>query len=389
MARTIKKYKMFRKLDTLFHCACVTLLILVTTPVSAEQNIQFVETTGRAVIMDEESINDARRNALEDAIFLAAIHGGAKIDGFSSIDKETNLTDHFTLTPAGKLLDYNILEESIEGEHYKTTIRAAVGELNATECSTRSKAKIVKFGAEFNFTSKVPAWLRQIAEEVEVDIGNRLKNRDDTILTEVSPSKLEIPKLVSTNDAFDYTALTRGRVRVKSGDFALVPTISMKLSKSKKNIETEVFLLVNISSQLFQGESYILVESANYEIILKLESETPWRSFDLLGKKTRDQIKMSIKSGLNEHVSELMEKINCIPLTATIKLREGELFVDLGSSHGISTNSLAVSSGKNTAYTLLHVTEVFENFSKLEPLNKSLEETSLIGKTINFMESYQ
>ena len=380
---------MIKELKNLTCNFFVTLFVLIASNAMAEQTIQFVETTGRAVITDENSINNARRNSLEDAIFLAAIHGGAKINGFSSIDKETSLTDHFTLTPAGKLLDYTILEESIDGEHYKTTIRAAVGALNAAKCSTRSKVKISKFGADFNFSTKVSPWLKQIAKEIEINIGELLKKHPNAVLTEVSPTKLKINKLVSIDDAFDYTSLTRGRVRVKSGDFALVPSISMQVSKSKKNIETEIFLLVTISSNLFQGEDYKLIDTTSYELLLKLQSETPWRSFDIMGKKTRDQIKLSIKSGLEKHVSELMEKVQCIPLSGLIKLRDGKLVVDLGQSHGITTNSLAVSSGTNTAYTLLHVTQALNNQSILEPLNTSLELTSLIGKTINFMEAYQ
>ncbi|MDG2474187.1 MAG: flagellar assembly protein T N-terminal domain-containing protein [Paracoccaceae bacterium] len=368
---------------------CVVLLVLFCKPVSAEQIVQFVETTGRAVINDEESINNARRNALEDAIFLAVMHGGAKINGFSSVDKETNLTDHFTVRPAGKLLDYTILEEIIDGEHYKTTIRAAVGELNAPECSARSKAKITKYGAKFDFSSKVPAWLRQIATEVEEDLGHLLQDHPNATIKDVSPIKLRIRELKNVDAAFDYTALTRGRVRIGSGNFALVSSITMQVTKSKKNIETEEFLTFDINSKLHSGDDYSVVASANYELIVKLKSQTPWRSFDILGKRTRDQIKLSIKSGLDEHILELMDKVQCIPLSAKIKLRENRLIVDLGQSHGISTNSLAVSSGTTTPYSILYVTEVLADQSVVEPLNKSLEVSSLIGKTINFMESYQ
>jgi hypothetical protein len=84
-----------------------------------------------------------------------------------------------------------------------------------------------------------------------------------------------------------------------------------------------------------------------------------------------------------------MDKLQCIPLTAKIKLEGNKLIVNLGHSHGLTTNSLAVVSGTNTAYSLLHVTEVFNGRASLEPLNKSLEVSTLIGKTINFMESYQ
>lgn len=380
---------MILKLNNLFYKLCVSILMLCTTPVFSEQSIQFVETTGRAVIGEDESINNARRNALEDAIFLAAMRGGAEINGFSSVDTETNLSDHFTIRPAGKLLDYTILEEIIEDEHYKTTIRAAVGELKKAQCSKRSSVNITKFGAIVNFSTKVPAWLRQIGTEIETDLSDLLKDHSKATLTDVSPIKLDIRKLVSTDDSFDYTSLTRGRVRVPSGDFALIPSISMQLNNTKKNIESELFLSVTVNSKLYSGYTYSVAEDVTYKLILKLKSQTPWRSFDILGKKTRDQIKFSIKKGLYNHVSELMDKVQCIPLTAKIRMKENKLVVDLGQSHGISTDSLAISSGTTTPYSILHVTEVLERQSIIEPLNKSLKISSLVGKTINFMESYQ
>ena len=209
------------KFNNLFCYFYVFFLVIYSSPIFSEQPIQFVETTGRAVINGEESINNARRNALEDAIFLAAIHGGAEINGFSSVDKETNLSDHFTIRPAGKLLDYTILEEVIEGEHYKTTIRAAVGELSAPECSARTRAKITKYAATFDFSSKVPPWLRRIGTEIENDLGELLQEHPDVQIDDVSPIKFNIEELTNLNDAFDYTSLTRGPIRVGSGNFAL------------------------------------------------------------------------------------------------------------------------------------------------------------------------
>ena len=366
---------------------CMILIILIPRTVLAEQAFKFVETTGRAIISDESSIDDARRNSLEDAIFLAAIHGGANINGFSSVDKETNLSEHFTLRPAGELLDYTILDESMDNEHYRTTIRAAVGELKVKECSTRSIATIMKFGGEFNFSAKLPAWLRQNADEIENEISKLLKSNPNINLADVSPTNFATNKLTSINDSFDYTSLTRGKIRVENGDFALVPLIAMKLIKSKKNIENELFLSVSVTSNLYSGETYELIDSVKYEVLIKLRSETPWRTFDILGKKTRDQIKLAVNRGLDQHVLDLVDKIRCVPLTATIKMVNEKLTVNLGHSHGITSNSLAVSSGTNTPYSILYVTEVKAKQSTIEPLNQSLELSSLIGKKINFMES--
>ena len=275
----------------------------------------------------------------------------------------------------------------MDNEHYRTTIRAAVGELKVKECSTRSIATIMKFGGEFNFSAKLPAWLRQNADEIENEISKLLKSNPNINLADVSPTNFATNKLTSINDSFDYTSLTRGRIRVENGDFALVPLIAMKLIKSKKNIENELFLSVSVTSNLYSGETYELIDSVKYEVLIKLRSETPWRTFDILGKKTRDQIKLAVNRGLDQHVLDLVDKIRCVPLTATIKMVNEKLTVNLGHSHGITSNSLAVSSGTNTPYSILYVTEVKAKQSTIEPLNQSLELSSLIGKKINFMES--
>ena len=54
-----------------------------------EGSIQMVFSSGRAVIIDDQ-YDIARKRALEDALYLASIQGGAKVDGFSSIDSKTH-----------------------------------------------------------------------------------------------------------------------------------------------------------------------------------------------------------------------------------------------------------------------------------------------------------
>ena len=52
---------------------------------------QFTETTGRAVILDDAAQQEARLLALEEALYLAALRGGARINGFSAITADTSL----------------------------------------------------------------------------------------------------------------------------------------------------------------------------------------------------------------------------------------------------------------------------------------------------------
>ena len=175
----------------LYKIKFLAVLTLTLFPVvsysSTEQGFRFVETTGRAVITDENSIDDARRNALEDAIFLAAMNGGAKINGFSAIDTETTISDHFTLRPSGEILDFNILSESIEGDHYQMVIKAAVGELKEISCSSRTTAIVKKFAPEFSFSSEVPEWLRQVANQINSELYDLVSEYSEINMTEYSP----------------------------------------------------------------------------------------------------------------------------------------------------------------------------------------------------------
>ena len=65
---------------------------------------QFTETTGRAVIIDDEAQQEARLLALEEALYLAALQGGARINGFSAITADTSLEDHLSCVPPAVFL---------------------------------------------------------------------------------------------------------------------------------------------------------------------------------------------------------------------------------------------------------------------------------------------
>ena len=55
-------------------------------------NVLKAEVTGRAVILDN-NIEKAKRLALEDALYLASLKGGAFVDGFSSVSQNKIIND--------------------------------------------------------------------------------------------------------------------------------------------------------------------------------------------------------------------------------------------------------------------------------------------------------
>ncbi len=87
---------------------------------------RFVEVTGRAVIQENDKYI-SKRAALEDALYLASLKGGAMVSGFSALDGLSNLSEEVVVRPTSGILDYSIINETIADQHYEITIRALVG----------------------------------------------------------------------------------------------------------------------------------------------------------------------------------------------------------------------------------------------------------------------
>ena len=64
--------------------------VVLPTKSNAEDGLSFIISTGRAALNTPEETDLARRRALEDALYLASLEGGAKINGYSAIDSGTN-----------------------------------------------------------------------------------------------------------------------------------------------------------------------------------------------------------------------------------------------------------------------------------------------------------
>ena len=103
---------------------------------SLQNSFQFTTATGRAAITENVTEELARVRALEDALYLAALQGGAKINGFSAVATDTSVQDHFVIRPSSKILDYTILSENKIETQMEVTIRAAVGKLPDKKCQS-------------------------------------------------------------------------------------------------------------------------------------------------------------------------------------------------------------------------------------------------------------
>ena len=390
----IKKFKLlFQFLSTI-----IVILLWVSLAISdivnpsdnynSEDNLRFITSTGRAILNAPEETDLARRKALEDALYLASLEGGAKIDGYTAIDSGTNLTENFIVRPTTKILDYAIVREVIKETHYEVTIKAAVGNLKTKNCKNNSILNVIAYKPILSLSNDAPAWLSAVLSDLYKELISDISKRKRIQLSEAFDTELNANQLKNINDDYDYTSLTSGRIRTEIGSFAYVPSIEMFIDTKSSPLNNETFLIMKITSDLYEGFTYIKSSTKSHKISLKLGNKSPWKTVNILSKPSKKLIVEALQKAVEKHIDALFLELDCQPLKANLRFNKQDkiLNVNLGKKHGVTFNSIAFTRGTNTPWVIFKVDDLGNNTSILSPIDPRRDLNELDGKIVEFME---
>ena len=362
--------------------------ILITTSVSAQSaddQLQMITATGRAVIPHNDALNEAKNAALEDALYLAALSGGAKIDGFSSVQADTALDDYFVVRPSSEILDYNIVDEMHDDQHYQITVQAAVGTVERDGCQNRMLGHISMFAPSYTLTHYLPGWLSTTPQLMASALYDQLAAQPELTLTNYASTKLDVDELLK-DARYDYQTLTSSRPKIADGDFAFATEISFSGARVHKGLQQQHFLDVTITSHLYSGSRYQKFGDVTHSDRIKTGSTSVSQTISILATPRRSAIQETLLQLVNTHAKELSQTMLCLPLSATMTQRDDGLHVTIGARQGLSPNHLAVVSGHMTPWTILRVTKSDEDGAILMPLNRQRNLAELNGQTVTFLE---
>ena len=360
---------------------------VVLSKAFAEDTLRFIETTGRAIIQNDETIDSSRRRALEDALYLAALHGGAKINGFSAVNTDTSIQENLVVQPSSQILDYTILSEDKTDTHFVIKIRSAVGQLKSKGCQSKALKSLSIYKPTIEIDPSAPYWVNLLADELINGVLTSIKSASDVNLTDYSAIMLDRDQLTTTNDDYDYISLTSGRERTQYGDYAAVSSISITERQKLVGFTTYNSLVITFNTEIFEGSSYSFSFSKNKSIEALFSSSGPWRTINLLLKSSKSDIVEPLLDSAKEHAADVTNSLVCRTINSVITVKNGKIEVPLGKRHGIKLSALAVTKGEQTPFNILRVDQVLESKSVLIPLNNSLESNELNGKSIQFLGS--
>ena len=364
-------------------------LILTFVPIahaSLQNSFQFTTATGRAAITENVTEELARVRALEDALYLAALQGGAKINGFSAVATDTSVQDHFVIRPSSKILDYTILSENKIETQMEVTIRAAVGKLPDKKCQLSRPLNLTLYKPNTSIDMNVPAWIEVYHPNIFNEIVFSLNKNPSLSINNAMSVSLSPEKLRLVDEEFDYSSLMSPQVRVRTGDYAIVPILSLSASDIGSRFSTSRKIEMKLGFYVFDGGTYELFEKFEQSASFEVDRIALFQSLADLDKKSRNDLIVIMMSLIEPLISEMITTLGCQTLKDTIYLNAEQLTSQIGSNQGVKPNMLAVTSGKHTPWTMLRVVSVFANYALLEPLDKARKLSDLDGKKVEFME---
>ena len=352
---------------------------------ASEENLKLVTSTGRAAIISDEQLQETRSRALEDALYSAALLGGAEIDGFSSIQAGTQLDDHFVVRPSSKIVDYDILNEQSDDLHYAITIEAAVGEVRKTECQNRPVNNVTMFAPVIVIDNAVPAWISQIPTGLVQDIYDQMARKSDVEMINKANVLLD-PESLTKDLRYSYKALTSRVTKIRDGDFAFSTNILMKKTVQKEGLQENHFVDAIVETKVFMDSDFKETQTIINEARIPVQNVTALKFIGNATSPNRSKIRNGFFNLVLEHVAEVTGAMQCTPLAAIMVAREDGLHIPIGAQQGLRDNRLAVVSNKTIPWTILRVVKTEMNSAVLKPLNRKRSLSQLSGQKVSFLE---
>ena len=372
----------------------LSVLLFIIFPILVNAQVRFVEVTGRSVIQDDSPIL-SKNTALEDALYLAALEGGAKVSGYSLIDSFSNLREEVIVQPASGILDYTIIDEMISDQHYEVTIRALIGKNNdRIGCKSRITSTLIAFQPEVYINQNSPAWSQYLPNQIYKNMIDNLSNFDEIEIINATDTKLNINNNKLKLNDFDYNVLTGNVVNYKPADLSLETKF---LIEPVQNLYPTNLSTKTLEEHLKITAEIIIKDISNNKEIFKTSKDaltfigprkTIFKSINILSRPKRKKIINSLISAFDEIPLEINENLKCVSLITIAQPSniENAINVNLGTNQGISLGNLALSESRDTPFSVFEVIDVSPNQSKLMPLNLSRNIENYYGKTITFME---
>jgi len=349
--------------------------------------LETIRATGRVVVQPGQSLEETRRIAIAEALYFAALQGSAQIDGYSSVDRQTSLTEEILVRPASDILDYKIVSEGQKDTHYEVIIDAVAGNPNQPNCGSGIARNVKVFAPELTVGSGVPAWALNTAQQALLKIVGELKASDKVRVRTTMSQKLDVAAFEGAGVQMDYNSLISGN-EVKVGDFAIVPSIHLSMKKDRKFALVDVNRVqMRLEFKIYEGGSYRLLSASALQQEIFTGVDSFLEPVNMMTRPDRGTVLNELTENINIFVRDNVDVLSCEPLQGALRYERGRYLVDLGRRHGLNAGQLAILSAGDQPWTVLRIVSLETSKVYVEPLNASKDLDGFTKQNVRFLEA--
>ncbi len=375
-----------------------TLTALALSAGLCTAEVMTVETTGQAVATGAKSDAHLHKSALQEALYQAALKGGAQVSGYAALSHSVLTSDVLVIRPDAKILDYAILSEETNAQKSSVTIRAVVGSLDTPPaCARRAALTIAPTPPDVDLSPQAPAWLNDLQTRMTAALSQAL-TKVDGVTSAPAPAPVAATRQNTGVAAeFDYVALTRGidpntntttntghTTGHNTGSGGLPLRTMIKIG-APENTGLSRVLPVDVTLFLTDPSQAVPLRR-NQSLNIKLRANTPWQVLNARSLSTRDAVIGQITGAATQMVDDMIDARACQPLAGPLQWANGTLRLPFGRKDGLSRHHLAYTQGRDTPYEILEITKLNDHSVQMRPMDRRRDPSGMAGLTVQFME---
>lgn len=340
----------------------------------------WVEVTGHAAIAGESDRDSARRRALADALFNAALAGGADVRGHTAISASVVTSDLTIVRAMGRVLEHQIVAQKETAGLWSVSIRARVGLGGDPFCTSPHRLVISAYAPMIEVSPMAPAWTGPLAQSVATELTEQLGRHPATEVVRIT--NRPAPQNTGRSEAMNYTALTVGSVRMKPGEMGFSVHLMLNPTSDLRGPGLELAAEIQLHSP--SGE----VSRHRFQRVATMAKPPLLGRLGELTQRDRLTMTRALTKGLKEEFTRLLSTLACEPIRATLASADkGRLSVPIGRRHGLSRATIAFTADRDTTSTLLEIVELSADRALLRPLDPGLSVAALSGRPVRFVEA--
>ena len=340
----------------------------------------WVEVTGHAAIAGQADRDSARRRALADALFNAALAGGADVRGHTAVSKAVVTSDLTIVRAMGRVIEHHIIGQKETGGLWSVSIRARVGLGTDPFCPSPRRLVVSAYAPQIDVSPQAPAWTASLAQSIATELTEQLDRHPATDIVRIT--NRPFPKGTARSEAMDYTALTVGSVRLQPGELGFVA--HLRLTPTQDRLGPGIALDAEVQLHGASGE----VSRQTFHREASLAKPALLGRLGDLTQRDRQTMTRALTKGLKEDFNRLLDTKACDPIMATLSAADkGRLSVPIGRSHGLTRAAIAFTADRDNTTTLLEIVDLSGDRALLRPLDPGLSAADLAGRPVRFVEA--